>query len=150
MSGIPEAAVIWKLKSVNAINSLVNGNIFPRIAKQGTKPPYIIIDRPPGQMNAQMANGPSQLVKTPLTIFCVGLAESGGYTQSRAIARLIPPQLNPNGVTGSVQWNGTWIDHCTVSQTYEASQPPNVGDELGYPIEAIDIVLFHFECDSNG
>lgn len=146
MSGIPEAAIIWKLKSVNAINSAVNGQIFPRIAPEKAPYPYIIVDRPPGQSNPQTSTGPAQLVKTPITIYVVGQT----YSQSRSIARLLPSQLNPNGFTGSVQWNGTWIDHCTVNQTYEASGPPQVADEIGYPIEAIDITVFHFECDSNG
>lgn len=149
MSGIPEAALCWKLKSVNAINNAATGGIYPRIAPEKKAPPYIIVDRPPGQERPQLASGPAQLIKTPMTIYCVG-SQLGGYLESRAIARLIPPQINPSGVTGSVQWNGTWIDHCTCSQTYEASAPPNVADEIGYPIEAIDIVLFHFECDSNG
>lgn len=143
MSGVAEAAMIWKLKSVNAISALVGARIYPRISPQESgKTPYIIIDRPPGQQNPQTSQGPAQLIITPLTIYCIGAT----YQESRNVGALIKPAINPNGFTGSVQWNGTWIDHCTVSQTYEASAPPAVADEVGYPIEAVDCVLFHFDC----
>lgn len=147
MSAIAENALIWKLKSVNELRQFVNGRIFPRVAPEGSnKTPYIIIDRPPGQENPQLARGPSDLIKTPMTIYCVGK----DYLESRTVGRLIKPAINPPNVTGSVQWNGTWIDHCVVTQTYEASAPPQVADEIGYPIEAIDCVLFHLDCDSAG
>lgn len=147
VSGIPENALIWKLKSVNAINTAVSGNIFPRSRPEtSTATKYIIVDRPPGQLNPQLANGPQTLIKTPLTIYCWAPT----YEASRAIARLIKPAINPSGVTGSVQWNGTSVDHCIVGQTYEASAPPAEGDEIGRPCEAIDIVLYHLDCDSSG
>lgn len=147
VSGIPEKALIWKLKSVNAINSAVSGNIFPRNKpEKSTASKYLIVDRTPGQTNPQLANGPSSLIKTPMTIYCY----APDYDTSRVIARLIKPAINPASVTGSVQWNGTWIDHVTVVQTYEASEPPRAGDEVGYPCEAIDIVMHHFDCDSSG
>ena len=147
MSAIAENALIWKLKSVNAINTAVGGRIYPRIAPEGSsKTPYIIIDRPPGQVISQLSNGPASLIKTPMTILCIGAT----YLESRTIGRLIPAAINPTGVTGSVQWNSTWVDHCTCSQTYEADAPPQMADEIGWPIEAIDVMLFHLDCDSAG
>jgi hypothetical protein len=149
VSAIPENAIIWKLKSINAITAIVGTRIFPRMAKQGTLRPYIIVDRTPGQVIPQFSSGPSQLNKTPLTIYCIG-SQTGGYKESRDIGRLVQSSINPAGVTGSVQWNGTWIDHCWVIQTYDSSSPPVEGDEVGFPIEAIDCLLFHLNCDSAG
>lgn len=145
MSAIPENALIWKLKSVNAISALVAARIFPRVAPEGSKTPYIVVDRPPGQENPQLLAGPSSLLKTPMVIYCVGAT----YKESRDLARLIKPAINPSSVTSSVQWNGTWVDHCIVGQTYEASEPPKMGDEIGYPIEAVDVVMWHLDCDSS-
>ena len=149
VSGIPEAAIVWKLKSVNAITALVGTRIYPRIAPEGSLYPFIVVDRPPGQSNPQTASGPASLIITPMTIYCVANEKAGGYEKSRAVGRLIKPALNPTGVTGSVIWNGTIIDHCTVSQTYEASAPPQLADEVGWPSEAVDIELFHLDCDSS-
>lgn len=148
MSGIAEAAVVWKLKSAN---TNAGTRAFPRIAPEGSnKTPYLIVDRPPGQQNPQISTGPSFLKITPMTVYCVCDEKSGGYIASRALGRQVEAALNPSNVTGSVQWNGTWIDHCVVTQTYEASAPPQLADEVGWPIEAIDIVLYHLNCDSSG
>lgn len=148
MSGIPEAAVAWKLKSAN---TNAGTRVYPRMAPEvGNKTPYIIIDRPPGQQIQQTLSGPAQLIVTPLTIMCVCDEAGGGYIASRALGRQVQAALNSSGATGSVQWNGTWIDHCIVTQTYEASAPPQLGDEVGWPIEAVDIVLYHLNCDSSG
>lgn len=152
MSAIAEAAIIWKLKSVNAVSNAATGGIYPRIAPEGTIAPYIIVDRTPGQIRSQTARGPGALHNTPMTIFCVGKSDAtgGGYKQSRDLCRLVEAAINPSGVTGSVSWNGTSVDHCSVLQTYDASVDPKTADEVGYPVEALDCVLFHLNCDSTG
>lgn len=147
MSAIAENALIWKLKSVNTITAITSTRIYPRMAPESsTKTPYIVIDRPPGQEITQTISGPSTLTKTPMVIYCIGVS----YKESRDLARVVQTAISATGVTGSVQWNSTWVDHLIVSQTYEASEPPKLADEIGYPIEAIDVMMWHMNCDSSG
>jgi hypothetical protein len=139
VSGVAESALVWKLKSAN---TNAGTRVYPRIAPQeSNKYPYIIIDRPPGQENPQTAQGPASVIRTPLTVYCVGET----YQQSRDLAAQIKPAINPSGFTSSVKWNNIWIDHCTVSSTYDASGSPIFGDEVGFPIEAVECVLFYLE-----
>ena len=51
MSGVAEAAVIAKLKSVAGVTALVAQRVFPHIAPQETAKPYLIVMRPEGQSN---------------------------------------------------------------------------------------------------
>lgn len=145
---IAASAVVWKLKSVSAINSVVSTRIYPGRAPQGATLPYICVDRPPGQVpQAKFSTGTGSLRKTPVSVFCFGDQTTGGIKQAGELVELVRAALCPtSGVTASVQWNGTWIDHCTDNGSYEHIENPQDGGEVGWRAMAIDIDVFHMNC----
>lgn len=145
---IAASAVVWKLKSVNAITDIVSTRIYPGKAPEGARLPYICIDRPPGQESiGRTAQGQGSIEKTPITVYCFSDKDTGGLNQAGQIVALVRSNLCPaTGVTGSVQWNGTWIDHCTGKGQYAHIENPQEGDEVGWRAMAIDIDVFHLNC----
>lgn len=145
---IAVSAVVWKLKSVNAITAIVSTRIYPGRAPQGAALPYIIVDNPPGQQNiGQTGQGSGNLRKTPLMVMCFSDKDTGGLKQAGEISALVEVALAPvSGVTGSVQWNGTWIDHTTLGESYQHIEDPQEGDEVGWRSMAVPVTVFHMNC----
>lgn len=114
---IAAGAVVWKLKSVNAITAIVGQRIYPGRAPQNTPLPYIVVDRPPGQQNlGQTSQGSGKFRKSPVVVYCFADKDSGGITQAETIRALVEPALAPSsGVVGTVTWNSISIDHVTVN-----------------------------------
>lgn len=145
---IASSAVVWKLKSVNAITAIVSTRIYPGAAPEGATLPYIIVDRPPGQVSlGRTSQGQGGIEKTPVTVFCFADRDTGGLKQAGQIVELVRSNLCPaSGVTASVQWNGTWIDHCVGNGQYQHLEKPQEGDEVGWRAMAIDIDVYHLNC----
>jgi hypothetical protein len=148
MGMIAASAVVWKLKSVGAITALVGTRIFPGKAPPGAAYPYICVDRAPGQVSlGDHSRGQGSLYKSPVTAFCFAERDTGGIKQAGTIIELVRTHLCPtSSVTGWVEWNSTWIDHCTAKGQYEASVDPKEGDEVGWRAMALDVDVFHLNC----
>ena len=147
---IAAAAVVWKLKSVNAITAIVGTRIYPCRAPQGATLPYLIVDRPPGQQNlALTSQGSGSLRRTPIAVYCFADKDTGGVKQAGDLMALVDPAIAPtSGVTGSVQWNGTWIDHCTVNDTYAHIEAPVQAEEVGWRSMVGAFDVWHLNCTS--
>lgn len=145
---IAVSAVVWKLKSVNAVTAFVGTRVYPGRAPEGATLPYIVVDNPPGQQNlAQFSQGQGSLRKTPLVVMCFSDKDTGGLKQAGDIAAVVEPALAPtSGVTGSVVWNSTLIDHCTAGETYQHIEDPQQGDEVGWRAMAIPLMVYHLNC----
>ena len=140
MSAIPETAVIAKLKATSAVTALVSTRIYPRIAPQDASMPYIVVTRPSGETRPQRANKPTTFCVTPMSVFCV--AET--YQASRDVSTQAVLSLQPNTAnTGSATWGAVAVDHCTVLGTHDGSGNPQLADEIGFPVEIVEIDLFH-------
>jgi len=139
VSAIAEAAIIWKLKQTSAVTALVGQRIYPRIAPENDRKPYIAVLRPPGQTVDHTNNSPIAVARTPLMIACVGET----YEQSRSLSDPIAAALDASGWTGSVFWNDTEIASCFQGGTYDQSTFPQVADEIGFPVEFITFELEH-------
>jgi len=136
--------VVWKLKSVNAIKAIVSDRIYARRAPQAAARPYVVIDNPPGQeQQGRTSRGQGAFRKTPVVVYCVG-SDTGGVNESFTVAKLVDKALSPqDGVTGTVTWSGLSVDHCVTRDVYDASTDPTEDDEIGYPIAAVAVDVFH-------
>ena len=146
MASIPEAAVVWKLKSVSAVTALTGADgIYTRIAPQGVdekRKPYIVVTRAEQQRTTRKLAGPDSLLLTRLTLYCC--AES--YETAMAVAAVVIAALDPSPNNTVATWSGLTIDYCKVTAVSDASTPPNEADEIGLPIVSVDIDLFHLNC----
>lgn len=145
---IATAAVVWKLKSVNTITAIVGTRIYPCRAPQGADLPYIIVDHPPGQTSlAAYSQGQGAIRKTPLVIYCYADKDTGGIKQADDIAQLVDAAIAPvSGFASSVQWNGTWIDHCVVNDHYAHIESPQEGEEVGWRAMIVSTDVYHLNC----
>ncbi len=146
MPAIPEAAVVWKLKSVSGVTSLTGSDgIYTRLAPQGVdekRKPYIVVTRAEQQRTTRKLAGPDSLLLTRLSVYCC--AES--YDTAMTVALAVVSALDPSSNNTAATWNGLAIDYCKVSAVTDASTPPSEADEIGLPIVSVDIDLFHLNC----
>ena len=139
MSGVAEAAVIAKLKSVAGVTALVAQRVFPHIAPQETTKPYLIVMRPEGQSNDATAKGLTGVSRTPIIVACVGAT----YIESRSLSQPLITALVPASATGSATWNSTEIGSCSLDETFDRSTFPMLADEIGFPVEFVTLDLEH-------
>lgn len=145
---IAASAVVWKLKSVNAITAIVGTRIYPCRAPEGATLPYLIVDRPPGQQNiGATAQGKGSIRKSPVMVYCFSDRDTGGIKQAGDLEKLVNDAIVPvSGVTGSVQWNGTWIDHCMTNDSYAHIENPQEADEVGWRAMVGSFDVYHLNC----
>ena len=136
-----ETAVAAKLKATAAITALVSQRVYARIAPEGETKPYIVIVHPQGETRNRTANRRDIFRKTPLTLRCV----ADTYLEAATVANTVIDTLDSSStaVTGSQTWGGVSVDHCAVMDNYDASDQPQLGDEIGFPVEAVELNLFH-------
>jgi hypothetical protein len=139
MSSIAESAVIWQLKQSSAVTAIVGQKIYPRIAPQDIKIPYLIVLRPPGQMNDHTSQGQVGVARTPIVVACAG----SSYDESRSLGIPVHQALDGTGWTGSKIWNGTEIASCMTGEDFDQSGFPQLGDEIGFPVEFMSFELEH-------
>lgn len=140
MSGVAESAVIAKLKSVAGVSALVAARIFPQLAPQDTEKPYLVVMRPEGQENECLATGQlTGVSRTPIIVACVGVT----YLESRSLSAPVIAALVPPSTTGSATWNGIEIGSCTLDDTFDRSTLPQLADEIGFPVEFVNLNLEH-------
>jgi len=135
----PENAVIAKLLATTAITDLVGQRIYPRIAPQKESKPYLIVLRPEGQVNTQLASGLYPVSWTPIVVACVG----NTYNESRTLSGPVTAALNPSGWTGSQTWGSTEVASCQLNDTFDQSTLPQLADEIGAPVEFVAFDLEH-------
>jgi hypothetical protein len=128
----PENAVIAKLLATTAITNLVGQRVYPRIAPQKEAKPYLIVLRPEGQVNTQLASGLYTVSWTPIVVACVG----NTYNESRTLSGPVTATLNPPGWTGSQTWGSTEV-------AFDQSTLPQLADEIGAPVEFVAFDLEH-------
>ena len=143
---IPEAAVVWKLKSVGAVtaNTGTDG-IYTRLAPQSVDTkikPYIVVERAEHQRPTRRLTGPDSLLLTRISVHCMGRS----YEVAMTVALTVVAALDPSGVTSAMTWNGLAIDSCRVTGITDSSAPPSENDEIGFPAVTVDIDLFHLNC----
>jgi hypothetical protein len=136
-----ELAISSKLKATAAVTAYVSQRVYTRIAKEGETKPYIVITHPAGERREHTANSRSKFRKTPLSIRCVATT----YLEAAQIADAVVDAIDSasTAVTGSQTWGGVSVDHCVVLDNYDASDQPQLGDEIGFPVEAVELDLFH-------
>ena len=140
MSAVAETALIAKLKATSSVTTLVGQRVFPRIAPEGADKPYIVVQRPPGEKRKQQTNKRSKFVQTPMSLACVGST----YESSRAVSDAVVDAVNPTSAwTGSATWGTLAVDHCSVVETYDRSGNPQLADEIGFPVEFVEVDLFY-------
>ncbi len=142
MSNVAENAIIAKLLGTTGVTALVGTRIYPRIAPQGDNggaKPYLIVLRPEGQENGQMASGRYGVAHTPIIVACVGET----YDQSRTLSPAVVTALNPPGWTGSQAWGTTEVAGCQLDDTFDRSSLPQLADEIGAPVEFVAFDLEH-------
>jgi len=140
MSAVAETAMIAKLKATSAVTTLVGQRVFQRIAPEGAEKPFIVVTRPPGEKRTQLTNKRSNFHKTPMSLACVG----NTYESSRQVSDAVVAVVNPTSAwTGSATWGTLAVDHCEVIETYDRSGNPRLADEIGAPVEFIELDLFY-------
>ena len=135
----PENAVIAKLLATTAITNLVGQRVYPRIAPQKEAKPYLIVLRPEGQINTQLASGLYPVSWTPIVVACVG----NTYNESRTLSGPVTATLNPPGWAGSQTWGSTEVASCQLNDTFDQSTLPQLADEIGAPVEFVAFDLEH-------
>lgn len=147
---MPYSAVIAKLLATAAVTDLVGQRVYPRIAPptalerddgETTFNPYIVVRRPAGNNITHRLARRDSFRKTPLTVYCMAC----DHLTACRVADVVMDALDPTASdqTGSQTWGAYSVDHCEVMDHYDASTDPQLADEIGFPIEAIDINLFH-------
>jgi len=145
MAAIPEAAVVWKLKSVGAVTANVGSRIYTRLAAQSVDEksgPYIVVTRAEHARQTRKLTGPDSLLQTRLSVFCCG----SSYDTAMDVALTVVAALDPSSVTSAATWNGLAVDSCRVIGISDSSDPPNDADEVGFPAVSVDVDLFHLNC----
>lgn len=142
MSDVAENAVIKKLLATAGITALVDTRVYPRIAPQGHDAgakPFLLVLRPEGQVNTQLASGLHPVSFTPIIVACVGET----YDESRSLSPAVVAALCPASWTGSETWGGTEVAACQLDDTFDRSSLPQLADEIGAPVEFIALNLNH-------
>lgn len=145
MAAIPEAAVVWKLKSVGAVTANVGPRIYTRLAPQSVNEksgPYVVVTRAEHSRQTRKLTGPDSLLQTRLSVFCCG----SSYDTAMDVALTVVAALDAAGVTSSSTWNGLAVDSCRVIGVSDASEPPNDADEVGFPAVSVEVDMFHLNC----
>ena len=139
MSNTAEVAIQAKLLATTAVTNLIDDRVFPHMAPQGCEKPYLIVMRPEGQVNTQLASGLYGVSFTPIIVACVG----NTYHESRTLSPPVIAALNPSGWTGSQTWGGVEVAACQLDDTFDRSSLPMLADEIGAPVEFVAFNMNH-------
>ena len=147
----PYTAVIAKLKATSGVTDLVGQHIYPRRGPESVRTrndsntfaPYIVVRKPQGDNRTQLVNRRDTFRKPPLSIYCFAPTHIAASAVADAVVAAIDDGTTAR--TGSQTWGAYTVDHCNVTDTYDASTDPSLGDEVDFYCEAIDIQLF-FNC----
>lgn len=146
----PSSAVIAKLLATSAVTTLVGQRVYPRRAPQSvlerhagqtTFDSYIVVRRPSGNASDHRIARRDSFRKTSMTVYCMADDHIKACRVADAVMNALDPATTDQ--TGSQTWGTYSVDHCRVTDSYDASTDPNMADEIGVPIEAIDLELFH-------
>ncbi len=138
MSDVAETAVIARLRAAAGVTALVGTRIEPLHNTPSAGTPRIVVLRPEGQQNTMTSIGLAGVSFTPIVVACIGET----YAESRSLCQPVIDALevNPSAAT---QWNSTEIGSCQLDDTFDRSALPQLGDELGGPVEFAVFLLEH-------
>lgn len=134
--------MVAKLKATLGVTAVTGSRIYPRLAPQSVSKPYIVVMRPSGEERRQQTTKRHNFVKTPLTVACVADTYEASRTLALAVTNAVDPRTS---VTASSTWGSVTVDHCSVVQTFDHSGNPQLADEIGAPVEFVDVDLFYLE-----
>ena len=143
-------AVISILQATASVTELVGKRIYPRLAPQSALTrsdggslfeSYIVVRRPAGEERTRKLSSRDTFRKTPMTVYCM----ADEHLKACRVADVVMQTLDSTSTsqTGSQSWGSYLIDHCEVIDCYDASMDPSLADEIGFPIEAIEINLYY-------
>lgn len=154
----PYTAVGYKLKATAGVTALVGTtkdasgtepNIFARRAPEGIRQPampggrfssYVVMKKTQGENIAQQLQRMDGFRISPMGVYCFAAT----HTLACNLADAVIASLGfETAQTGSQTWGSHTVDHVEMTDRYDASTDPSLGDEIDFYCEAIEIKLYH-------
>lgn len=145
---MPYEAVITRLKGETAVSSLVGERVYPRMAPESVRPgheetkysSYVVVTRPNGiALNASLGrvSGTKQI---PLKLYCCAKTHQLACQIADAVIAVLAP-FDSDYWNESQTWGEVTVSHCSLIDSYDGSTDPQFGDEVGIPIEVLEMTI---------
>lgn len=152
----PYTAVGDKLKATSGVTSLLGtwkseASVFARRAPEGIRQTsttagglfnsYIVMKKIQGDDGSHLLGRRDTFRISPMGIYCFAATHTLASTLADAVLDAIDSDSTTQ--TGSQTWGTFSVDRCEVTDRYDASTDPSLGDEIDFYCEAIEIKLYH-------